>query len=823
MKLTKSNEILKSKPTKGTIKSTLKNIIDITASELEWIVLNNPFNVSEASGLTEADWKSQQIFALDFDSGIKPDEFIKKCRIHSLNPNIIYTTYSDKPELRKFRALFILDEPINEYLKAKWIQRGLMKLFPEADKACKDLCRMFYPGKEIIFRLNEANEKDWFINYTHAQFGEDNPRFYEKFDWEDDGKRPDIIEKFNWETAINEIKILDTFFNGRNRVSYEILFALITNAQYISGGINKIFERMREVNKLGGGTYFPDINRGVEKYPASYFTSLSATAIRRYNYKPKSLRNFSPFEDDWEYKNLLEIKWKRGKIEILKERELISLINAEKLLKDSYKLAKEGKPFEINYSKPDMITGESFPYIKELDALFNPLPHNPIYLFKITTGAGKSQAFINETEALIALPFHRLKEEMSDRMLVEHKMTPEAPLFSNQFINETISQLRDAGLYTEVGNIIKSIAGGSLKINKQIQNITSGDIDLAKLYLSINEDCRRDKTTVLTTHTRAINDLNSFKHDFYIFDEDPLNDIVHIETMSLDFTSFDGSPYESFVKPIEEHLRNLTENCVLDFPRFNKPAGFDKFCASIGKGYLIKLLKADFIYKDDHDKSKVHFCFKKEFLPEKKIFIMSATAPVPIYKKLFENRLIVIDITNIKPMGIVEQYTKRSFSSKGMTEYNMKIWKELYENINGTKVITHLKHHAKFKNYMNISDGSKHNFYFGNCSGGDALNGQDISVVGTPNKPSYVYLFLAELIGLPNSADQSLNNRIIEWNDFRFRFFTFEDPTLRDIQLSLIEAELLQAAGRSRFLRNKNTTKIFSSLPLKITTNFYEK
>jgi hypothetical protein len=174
-------------------------------------------------------------------------------------------------------------------------------------------------------------------------------------------------------------------------------------------------------------------------------------------------------------------------------------------------------------------------------------------------------------------------------------------------------------------------------------------------------------------------------------------------------------------------------------------------------------------------------------------------------------------------MGIVEQYTKRSFSSKGMTEYNMKIWKELYENINGTKVITHLKHHAKFKNYMNISDGSKHNFYFGNCSGGDALNGVDISVVGTPNKPSYVYLFLAELIGLPNSADQSLNNRIIEWNDFRFRFFTFEDPTLRDIQLSLIEAELLQAAGRSRFLRNKNTTKIFSSLPLKITTNFYEK
>jgi hypothetical protein len=387
---------------------------------------------------------------------------------------------------------------------------------------------------------------------------------------------------------------------------------------------------------------------------------------------------------------------------------------------------------------------------------------------------------------------------------------------------DTISNLRDSGLYTEVSNIIKSVAKGKLTLNKKSINITNDDKVAANNYLIDNQLCRDTDKTVLTTHTRAVNDLFSFKHDFYIFDEDPLNEIVDIDSIDLDFTAFDGTKHESFVKQIEVYLRALPMNCVVDIPRWNKPKGFDKFSASIGKGKLIKLLKADYVYKDEHDKSRVNFCLQKSFLEDKKIFIMSATAPIPIYKKLFKDRVIIIDITNIKPMGVIEQWTKRSYSSTGLASYNTKVFEQLYNNLEGTKVITHLKHENKFQNYLRLEDGQRHNFYFGNCSGGDKLNGYDISVVGTPNKPQFVYLFLAELIGLPNSANTELYDKVVEWNDFRFRFFTYDDPTLRDIQLSLIEAELLQAAGRSRFLRNKNTTKIFSSLPLKITTTFYE-
>ena len=111
MKITKSNQVLKEKPKSGVIKTSVTNQTTINSiDELEKVVLNNPFNSSNASGISEKDWISQQILTLDFDSGITPDDIIKRCRILSLNPNLIYTTFSKKKKKRKFRVLFILDK-----------------------------------------------------------------------------------------------------------------------------------------------------------------------------------------------------------------------------------------------------------------------------------------------------------------------------------------------------------------------------------------------------------------------------------------------------------------------------------------------------------------------------------------------------------------------------------------------------------------------------------------------------------------------------------------------------------------------------------------
>ena len=822
MKFTKSNLILTEKPKNGgRVKPTVTKITTLSSiDDLIKVVLSNPFNSSEANGTSEKDWVSQQIFTLDFDKGVLPVDILNLCRMHSLTPNVIYSSFSDTPEKRKFRVIFVLDKPIIDYKIAKLAQKGLMTIFSDADSSCKDLCRMYYPGKELIYRNDSLNETDWFIPYCHGQVA-DNDRFYHNHikgvSMDDSSvKRPDMVKDFNWKSAIDNLKILDTFFNKRVRFSYDLLFSLMTNVQYIYGGEKKVLERMMEINNMGGGEYFPDSSRGIENYPRDYFISLKN--VNKYNYLPKSLENWSPFVEDHDYKNLLEVKLKKGKVEILETREMISINEATKLMKDAFQLAKDNIPFTIKYTQPDMLTGESFPYIERLDPLFNPLPENPIYIFKITTGAGKSEGFLDEKDSLIAFPFHSLKDEMSGRMRVPHKITPETPTFSDINANITISELRQSGLYSDVSDIIKAISKG-----KSNFSITPDDILLANNYIMMNSLCSIGTETVLTTHTRAVNDTRTFNHKTVIFDEDPLQNIINMDSIKIPLsTAFDGTEYEEFVKSIEEYLRGMTMNAINDMKKFTKPRGFDRFAASVGSGKLVKLLQSDYVFRDSHDKDTIQFCIKKDFLPEKKVFIMSATAPIPIYKKIYKDRVIVVDITNIKPMGTIEQWTKRSFSMNGMEKYNTKVYKELFEEIQGTKVITHLKHSNKFKAHTKLDDGTPHNYYFGHCSGGDKLNGYDVSVVGTPNKPMFVYLFIAELIGLPNSIDQNMQDRVVEWNGFRFRFFTFNDLTLQDIQLSLIESEILQAAGRSRFLRNKNTTKVFSSLPLKITTKFIE-
>lgn len=840
MLLTKSDIILKRKPESkevGLVKNTIVNKTIVNSiDELCDIILKNPFNTSEANGISDKDWISQQIFALDFDGTISIQDFKRRAEMNSLIPNVIYTTLSHTEELVKFRAVFCMEDRITDKARAKWILYGLINLFPEADKACKDLCRMYYPGKDIIYKNDTLNENDFFESILHAHLSKDK-RFYEnKFEKvEVDIK---TVEYYNWDKAIKSIKLLDLFFNHDVRLSYNVLFGLMTNVRYIYGGVKKVLERMKEINNNCGGVYYPiDNKRGVEKYPKEYF---NWNHLNSYKYLPTSLENFSPFIEDHEYHNLLELSLKRGEVEIIEPIKRISIEDASDLMRWSFKYAKEGKPFTIEYEHIDLITGEAKPIIKPIDPLFNQLPEYPIYIFKITTGLGKTQTFLNETNALIALPRHKLKNEVSNRMKVDHKVTPKTPLFQNPIVNNLIEQLRDAGLYSEVSNIIKKIANGKLILKKEVYAITDTDKLLAQFWITSNEDCRKDDTTVLTTHKRAVND-SSFKHDFIIFDEDPFSEFVDINSMKIEFSKFDNSPYKDFFLSIENFLRNMPVDCVVKIPLFVIPKGFQTYVALNNAGYIIKFLQSSWVYKSSNDTSVVNFCKQIDLPKDKKIFIMSASAAISVYQKLYGDRVIVVDISNIKSKGVVEQYTKRSFSSTSMFDYNKIVFDGVFNNLNGSKIITHLKHnlmnpHIKddINKYQLLDDpnltdpnseeyNKNHGLYFGNVSGSDKLNGYDVTILGTPHKPIYLYYFIMEMLNLNNSSDKTISNQIINWNGFRFWFMSFENKDLRDIQLSMIESELLQAAGRSRFLRNNNKTKIYSNLPLTITTVFYNK
>ena len=98
---------------------------------------------------------------------------------------------------------------------------------------------------------------------------------------------------------------------------------------------------------------------------------------------------------------------------------------------------------------------------------------------------------------------------------------------------------------------------------------------------------------------------------------------------------------------------------------------------------------------------------------------------------------------------------------------------------------------------------------------------EDIAVVGTPNRNDIVYLLMVKVLGVSfKTADTTMSYQKIEYSGFEFMFNTYDHEELRNIQLSLIESDLIQAVGRARTLRTNAKVELYSSFPIRISEKF---
>lgn len=774
-------------------------------------------------------WKSQSIFYLDFDKGTSLEDIMTRLNMMSLRPNLIYNTLSDSIACRKWRVVFFLDAITKCRATAEWIQSNLVKMFPDSDQSCSTIERMIYPGYSIQHIDKRENDFQDFIKIinsfvisqdkTGQNYQTRNMKSYEFYindndDYEfsiikiKDVKKSkeleaeiQILEKFDWNKAFSEIKILNDFNNGV-RLKHMEIFGLATNLMYIKGGLTYMKKKMIEVNNNPNRV---DINgKPAMKYIHQQFATLPQ--VKKNKYKPQLLNKFSPYEEDCDFSNILEsVRWKRGRIDILETYEQISLDDAEKKLKEEF----YKKVIQINNSDYDLDLFEANTqpnYIKN------------ITIFKVATGLGKTRQLEKVNNALIATKTNKLKRELSDRMKVEHCMTPDYPSFSDNDINEMINSYTNSNLYEETSSIIKKIADGyEIKlVNNKTFKPTEIDKQLACDYRDDNSLCRLTDMTVITTHSRSIFD-NSFKHDTIIFDECPLESIIEMGVYRFNFSPFDGTEFTEIIKPIEKWLREeIGFNQIVEKRDFviKNYTKFCEFCAINGESGLIRLLDSDFVYRDINNKEEIFFATKKN-IPNKNIIIMSATAPLEIYRYVFGERLEVIDISNVEKVGKIKQYTSKSWSRSSFLKASEKSLNNLLDIIGDKPVITFNKFMKVFKNPAP--------FYFGNTLGYDELKGNDIAIVGTYNRPLHVYFFYAKIIGMDiKGSDNILENIIVEWSGYRFKTMTFRNEILRNIQLSMIESELIQAVGRNRNTRYNCETLLFSNQPLRISDEFIE-
>jgi hypothetical protein len=102
-------------------------------------------------------FESCQVMALDFDSGERLDEILEKSNSLGLEISMVHTSFSSSPELLKHRAIFVLEESIEDFTQTKKISVGLSRAF-DSDPACVDTARLYFgsTANSIVYIDKEA-------------------------------------------------------------------------------------------------------------------------------------------------------------------------------------------------------------------------------------------------------------------------------------------------------------------------------------------------------------------------------------------------------------------------------------------------------------------------------------------------------------------------------------------------------------------------------------------------------------------------------------------------------------------------------------------
>lgn len=211
-------------------------------------------------------------------------------------------------------------------------------------------------------------------------------------------------------------------------------------------------------------------------------------------------------------------------------------------------------------------------------------------------------------------------------------------------------------------------------------------------------------------------------------------------------------------------------------------------------------------YYYDKYSSSIIFAQRK-YLPYTGTYIMlSATANEEICSKTYENMGFCFhECEKVKYKGKVRLYADKTYS-RTCLKNEPELVEIIDEKHTGECFISFMSE----MNNINVPITDK--LYYGKALGTNSFAGRDITIIGTPHVPEYVYkLFAAEL---DHDTASSLAVRKAEYANYEFELMTFDDPFLKEIQSYIISTELEQAVGRARLISNDCTVSLYSSFPV---------
>jgi hypothetical protein len=743
-------------------------------------------------------WISQQVFGLDFDNNtITVEEVYKIFAEYNIIPQVWYSTLSNTEVHKKFRVMLFLDIPITNLKLHKQITLGLCAMFPDSDQSCKNAGRLFLGGQKSYVTSEEPIETQRILdvispyiitkdnsrtrNITNLSYLRNNTLNGEKCNFLynynrniQNSPKSQLLplttnleggnqESIDFKIARSKVKVLDEFLNGK-WLTHPELFGLATNLIHIKGG-KKLMKKTMELYNEKGLTEYTDNNFNILPY------------VSLVNYPATPIYQFSKYpEDEGLYDIVSATRTVRGQIKIVEEKKLISLNEAEKTFKEKF--------------NDVILNGEI----------------GKIYLFSLPTAIGKTEILTSLENTIIASPTNDLKNEIASRMKTQHVVTPDQIIFENDSLNVSMMYYYSVGLPQKALELLYKVVSSPLMYSPN-------DLQAAADYITKNESCKTADENIITTHRRAL--FGDYAHDTLVFDEDPLQCLLEIKNVRIsDFIKLktDNSKLQNAISTIIETLISSEFQQVLENPSFTIDIEELIEIAIVEdlNSNIFDFIGSAYFLRDSRDADLIHYVVKRSLPETKKTIIMSATAPVEIYRKMFGDRLVVISLGDVEQKGKIIQYTKRSCSRNGLEYY----FKKIRDEVGVLPLIT-------FKGFKPKFPSAVEEMHFGNCSGYDTLKGKDIAVVGTPHRNNLEYYLTGKALGIDfEISEKVMTMNEISFNGFEFNFNCFINPELRLIQLALIQSDLIQAVGRARTLRTNAIVKVYSNFPLRDADEF---
>lgn len=780
-----------------------------------------------------------QIFGLDFDDGITFEEIQERCKRYQLPIAFAYHTFSSSEKQERFRVVFVHETLIEDMFIVKIAMQMFHKLFPESDKNCTDLSRLYLGGKELIYCDETAafalvqllplfhkaldgnqhykrnleqfcSKQKILMIHSKAAMGDGNvlATLVENGDFMDSAiihiigettKTPFfVIERGKHQSNIRQAKmkqkridismensgcqLLDDFLSGIE-VNHQEKYIIITNLRHINGG-EKIFLET------------------LEKYYDEETLEKWKTALKYMcGYKPmRCSADVCPyFASCYQYGTILNTLSVDRKVYRTREEVYYPLEEAVACLKENLETAYRYHGIGI-------------------------------HLIKAQTSIGKTTQYIDlirrysQDQFLIALPTNALKKQVKADLkrsgIAEEDifMTPsisDNPLFKEEW--EQIKSAHKSGIHNKKISVLKE----TLKKIKDDPDKKAMAEECERLIEGING--RKEERVIVTTHAALMQMPDTFLSQFtVIIDEDILqlavfNQIYTVSTECLERVIEHGSPGYSriagqMLAAKENEYRKISSTDHL-FP-LSEEQMMELECGADDNINDMKKAEAFVKVKDLQSDTGVikYFCPHK--FSTQKYIILSATLNENVYRRYFDDMMPVYayETKQVAYKGKVIQYPYHSLGRRDLAG-KMEVF-EFARMIAGQEkleIIT-FKEGSSIKGvaHMNTKD-----LHFGNTTGINSLSGKDLAVVGTPYKVEEAYKLVAAYLGadVNQEIDANPRPRRVEYNGYSFCITTYHDEFLREVQLYALESELEQCVGRARLLRNACTVYVFSAFP----------